>query len=458
MRPGGGAAAITPAAVLLLTMGLAACSGPVERAAQPALPVPTTTGPPTTEPTTTTEVPETGIVAPDPFAIAARALEAPTGELRRTSDDSELVAVLEGRIAEVEPAIQALVWEVLAAGDRHVLAASIYPHAELRGDPAVAGAIADLIAEGGAPLTEIVDGHSVIVVRGDGTSWYLWSNHTHILLTAGAAQPAAERIGQLAAFNSDEYAWRIGDCVAIAPEDGLDLPHSPHGADVVVPCDQPHQYEVVAGDPDFFGDDGVVPRPDEVLTRTLGWCEEGFADHIGADQFDSSLDSVQFFPDPLEWERGDRYAACVTMLTDQLEPRVLHRAVAGRGDELAMNRAPGDCHLWTVREPTVDCLDPHDYEYLGVTESTDARWPASNGPTVSPICEEMLLDRASATTVDGVTLDAFGVAAGPSAWAAGDRRVDCFAVAAQQGFPVRVTGSITGDWEPAGLPGDGFTT
>ena len=101
---------------------------------------------------------------------------------------------------------------------------------------------------------------------------------------------------------------------------------------------------------------------------------------------------------------------------------------------------------------------PHDYEYLGVTESTDARWPGSNGPTVSPICEEMLVDTASATMGDGVTLDAFGVANGPSAWAAGDRRVDRFAVAVAQGFPVRIAGSITGDWEPAGLPGDGFTT
>jgi Septum formation len=167
---------------------------------------------------------------------------------------------------------------------------------------------------------------------------------------------------------------------------------------------------------------------------------------------------LQFFPDPLEWERGDRYAACVAMLTDQLEPKVIDGAFAGRGDRLALARTPGDCHLWSVREPTVDCADPHDYEYVGEVASPDGPWPGSPGPTVSPACEAMLTDTASTTRRDSVTLEVFAVATGTAAREAGDRRVACFAIGVQDGFPVRIAGSVAGLWEPAGVPEDGFTT
>ena len=419
----------------------------------------TTTGPGTT---TTTEPGQQGLetlAAPDPFAIAERALEAPLAGFGPSTEDPGLAGELERRIAEMDVVIQAMVWEALSSGDDLVVAASIYPYADFRGDPSVLPALADLLAgDGEPPAATTVDGHEVLAVPDDGAWWYLWGNHTHILVTAGPEGPALDRIGQLASHNAEEYLWQAGDCVAIAIEDGFGLPYSPHGEDVVVPCDRPHQYEVVAGDATRFGPVGGngLPGPGEVYVKALIWCEEAFAEQIGADEFDSSLEQVQFFPDPLEWERGDRYTACVVMLTDEAVPRPVDAAFAGRGDEMALARAAGDCHTWTVREPRVDCAEPHDFEYLGEVAALGGRWEAA-ADAAGRRCQDLLEATASPREVDGVTLGVFTQTTGPSAWASGDRRAACFAVADQAGLPVRIAGSVAGEWEPAGVPGGGLT-
>ncbi len=315
----------------------------------------------TTPPDATTVAPEPPLeqlTAPDPLAIAERALDAPLAGFDPGSGDPGLAQVLERRIGEMDVVIQALVWELLDSGDDQVVAASIYPHADFRGDPSVLPALADLVAgDGGEVTTATVDGSEVLAVTDDDIRWYLWGNHTHIMVTGGPEGPALQRIGQLAAHNAVEYIWQAGDCIAIAPDDGFGLPYSPHGEDVVVPCDRPHQYEVVAGDAARLGPGSAPDGPGDVYVEALAWCEEEFAEQIGAEEFDSSLEPVQFFPDPLEWERGDRYTACVVMQTEEAVPKLVDAAFAGRGDEVALARTVGDCHVWTIREPQVDCAD-----------------------------------------------------------------------------------------------------
>ncbi len=446
-------------------MAIVACGPAVEKAAS-GLPT-GTTGPITvttspTPPDETTEVPEVPLgplTAPDPFAIAERALDAPLAGFDRGSGDPRLAGVLERRIGEMDVAIQALVWDLLDSGDDQVVAASIYPHSDFRGDPTVLPALADLVAgDGGEVTTATVDGTEVLAVADDDTWWYLWGNHTHIMVTGGPEGPALRRIGQLAAHNAVEYLWQVGDCIAIAPDDGFGLPYSPHGEDVVVPCDHPHQYEVVAGDGARLGPgsgpDG--PGPGDIFVDALAWCEQEFAEQIGADEFESSLEPVQFFPDPLEWERGDRYTACVVMQTEEAVPKLVDVAFADRGDEVAIARTVGDCHVWTVREPQIDCAEPHDFEYLGEVAALAGEWEAA-GETAAGHCEDLLRAAASETAQDGATLGVVASTTGPSAWAEGDRRAACFAVAHQAGLPVRIAGSVAGEWEPAGVPGGGLT-
>ncbi len=104
---------------------------------------------------------------------------------------------------------------------------------------------------------------------------------------------------------------------------------------------------------------------------------------------------------------------------------------------------------WTVREPQVDCAEPHDFEYLGEVAALDGEWEAA-AETAAGQCDDLLRAAASETAEDGVTLGVVAATTGPSSWAEGDRRAACFAVAEQAGLPVRIAGSISGDWEPAG--------
>ncbi len=99
---------------------------------------------------------------------------------------------------------------------------------------------------------------------------------------------------------------------------------------------------------------------------------------------------------------------------------------------------------------------PHDFEYLGEVAALDGEWDAA-AETATGQCEDLLRAAASVTAEDGVALGVVAATTGPSSWAEGDRRAACFAVAEQAGLPVRIAGSIGGDWEPAGMPGDGLT-
>lgn|GEM_PF-3002485 len=463
-------------AVLALSLAVTACSAPATKTADPSVraqPVPAVTAPPSTAPpvdtaapdrsTTTTTMPGPVLEppqAPDPVEIAGAALDAPLGDLRAVGEESRLLAILEFRLAEINPVIQSLVWDHLAAGDQRVLVASIYPYSELRGDPTLPRAMADLIAgEDTAPVPVEGDGFDLVEIELEDAWWYLWANHTHILLTGGPRDLARSRMAALAAFNADEYLWTAGDCIAIATADGLGLPYSPYGEEVVVPCDQPHQWEVLAADGAAFGDNpgASMPEPDEVYAGTSEACETGFAELVGGTPFDSSLELVHYMPDALEWERGDRYTACVATVTREAEPTLVDRSFRGEGVAMAVERVAGDCHAWTVREDRVDCEHPHDFEYLGEVTSNAGTWPGRNLRHPLSACEPLLEAAASAEEVDGATLGTYATVTGPVAWSNGDRRIACFAVAEQSGSPVRIAGSIGDAWEPAGAPGDGLT-
>ena len=140
------------------------------------------------------------------------------------------------------------------------------------------------------------------------------------------------------------------------------------------------------------------------------------------------------------------------MQTEEAVPKLVDVAFAGRGDAVAIARTVGDCHVWTVREPQVDCAEPHDFEYLGEVAELDREWEAA-GETAAGQLRGPAARRGERDRRGRRTLGVVAATTGPSSWAEGDRRAACFAVAEQAGLPVRIAGSIGGDWEPAGCPG-----
>ena len=80
------------------------------------------------------------------------------------------------------------------------------------------------------------------------------------------------------------------------------------------------------------------------------------------------------------------------MQTEEAVPKLVDAAFAGRGDEVALARTVGDCHVWTIREPRVDCATPHDFEYLGEVAALDGGWDAA-AETATGQCEDLLRAR-----------------------------------------------------------------
>lgn len=116
------------------------------------------------------------------------------------------------------------------------------------------------------------------------------------------------------------------DAVAIAPAelalgDCFDYLQS-SSSDViiqvgVVPCAQPHVYEVFAV-PDLIGDQ--FPGEEQSSKKSDAACLRRFAEFVGVDYDHSALDFRYFFPDGADWRGGDRTAICYLMKFSE-EPR-----------------------------------------------------------------------------------------------------------------------------------------
>ncbi|GLI28529.1 hypothetical protein ARHIZOSPH14_27710 [Agromyces rhizosphaerae] len=95
---------------------------------------------------------------------------------------------------------------------------------------------------------------------------------------------------------------RIGDCLGgITDEDEIDQID-------VVPCDEPHDYEVMH-EFDLTGD--AYPELEVIDEASLEECDAAFAEYVGVDWVDSVLDWYSVFPTETSWnEVGDRVVQC----------------------------------------------------------------------------------------------------------------------------------------------------
>jgi len=89
---------------------------------------------------------------------------------------------------------------------------------------------------------------------------------------------------------------RAGHCLAELPDDGT------LGRVTVVPCDDPHDAEVV-GQLDLG--EGAWPGADKVRRRAEAWCEMDTA------ETEAGLRPVVWTPTERSWAQGDRLALCL---------------------------------------------------------------------------------------------------------------------------------------------------
>ena len=122
---------------------------------------------------------------------------------------------------------------------------------------------------------------------------------------------------------------RLGDCF---DHESAALPTEPdetllvHAVDVV-PCDEPHSYEVISIVRHPGGDDAENPGEDALMEHGVGECLDRFEGVVGISFADSILDMRVIVP-ANSWAIGDRDLLCVAQ---HLDGRPLDRTVIGSG-------------------------------------------------------------------------------------------------------------------------------
>jgi hypothetical protein len=176
-------------------------------------------------------------------------------------------------------------------------------------------------------------------------------------------------------------------------------------------------------------------------------CDEAYTTAFG-DQLTHAPGVVTYMPDEDEWDRGDRYLACVVII-DRNEGRQLFSGAMADLDDLDFNPEAGACLSEDLPADTVDCSSPHAYQYLGdATIDADA-WPTGDSTLLDDACLPLLDTLESGPA----TLDVFPIGLGPFAFETGDRTVRCMAFATVDGFLVEVLGGFEGAWRVLGTDG-----
>lgn len=378
------------------------------------------------EPTTTAEVSEAAITKPDGYSS--------TDAVDRATLDLIDIAV-----AWVPSAIVAEVaHDVLSSPtDGLVGVVSVIPTIEWRGAPdlpeMLVGLLSDSIAE--------ADENRIVATQGaDGSPLYLWSTGDGFLVVA-AADPleAVSYLEQREAVRVPNAVWADGTCLMLPG--GL-FPYAPFPMDLVVPCSASHNAEVIAAE--FAATSAPTYDAAAIEADRAYACDQAYSTTFGPD-IDHRPGLVTYMPDEGEWERGDRYRACVVSLSTNGSVEVFEGPMAERED-LAWNLEPGDCLPSTVKETPLDCASIHVHEFMGTAEVPFGEWPSDADPAFDSVCDGYL-DQVTDGPVE-VGIWAYGL--GPYEFEQGARTVRCLAFAIGDTAPTLVGGSFSGDWRVVG--------
>jgi len=309
-----------------------------------------------------------------------------------------------------------------------------------RGDPGLVPGLASLGND--APTVETSPGVYETETEG-GLHIFLWSTGDGFLVASSLSDAAAEEYLTLREqARVPLQAWDGESCLYFDPDYGL--PWAPFTHDVVVPCDGAHNAEVLIANQDALS--GTTYDGDAVGYQRNYECDEAYENSIGA-QRDHTPNMITYMPDSDEWDRGDRYLACVVEVNTNEGPRLTAGPIANQSD-LEWNPTQGDCFLGSLAPDPVECSRAHSSEFIGEVSVTLDEWPADSADGFSDVCAPLL----DALPAGPATIEAFATGLYPFAFENGERRVRCHAFAVVDDVFVEVVGSFTGPWRP--LSGD----
>jgi len=422
---------------LVLALVVTACTGSGNRdgtvpetATSSAAQDPTTTtsepnGVPT-EPITTAEVAETAITTPDGYAS--------------TEDiDTSALELIDIGLGWVPDAIVAeTAYDILSTPSNTLVSiVSVIPAAEWRGAPDLPEMLVGLLSR--SPSTPDESG-IVETETAEGLPMFLWSTGDGFLIALADEEEAARAyLRRREALRVPIAVWADGSCLMVP---GGDFPYAPFPMDFVVPCTSPHNAEVIAAE--FAATTAPSFDADTIeFDRTFA-CDQAYSTTFGPD-IDHRPGLVTYMPDEAEWDRGDRYRACVVSISTKGTTEVFEGAMADRED-LVWNLKPGDCLPSTIKEVPLECSSVHVHEFMGLAVVPFDKWPSEGDAAFDAACERYLDHVVDGPTEVGVW--AYGL--GPYEFAQGARSVRCLAFAIGDAAPTLVGGSFTSGWRLIG--------
>lgn len=438
--------------LMLAVLVLAACTSSAN---------PTTT---TAAPTTTTEAPTTTAtttVPPPTATTTTPPLEAPRiGDSTDVAFEAfffmpEFTHVVEPTEADIDLAASIEAWvpsvlvDGLAAGvfldedDNSIVVYSIVPLTGLRANPWTPY----VFALWGNEDTVIPD-EATGIVELDATSggtFYLWDEGDGLMIAVSEDNNAARRYLE-ARMDIDEPnpVWATGACLYL-PQDQPDFygrtPYAPFALDLVVTCRGPHNAEVLLAE--YTGTDLDEYDRAELTYERAYRCDEAYYAEFGASQDGYRPAMITYMPDADEFERGDRYIACVVVRYEVSGLLLFEGRMADLPD-LEWVLGVGDC-LAIANTFETNCDASHRNQFLGTTMVDLDDYPAFGSTDFDDACAEF-----DAGFVDGTDTDAevnvFSHRIQPYQFELGNRTVNCYAAAVVEDVGVEVTGSFFDKW------------
>jgi hypothetical protein len=401
-----------------------------------------------TSPGTTTTIAPADLVAPergDPDETAADAFwDAGGFDLADEPDLFDEDALTSIELWLPEDLVDGLSWEVFVNGStRNVLAVSVIPTLTWRGDPNFVPALISTFSDTDAD--EIEEGIFRTETVG-GLVLFAWSTGDgFVISTSTDADLAIDYLKALEDESEPQTVWKSGTCLYTDP-DSETLPYAPFPPDVEVPCDGPHNAEVlhsaqVGIDLDQFDED--------VIDYERNYqCDRAYTDVFGS-QKTHTPSLITYMPDADEWDRGDRYLACVVQIDSLGSLELTAGPMADRSD-LDWSPDVEACLDRSFAPEAVDCGRAHGYQYLGDATVAFDMWPDEGTDGFQDACSELLRDFARQGPA---TVDVFATGLSPYAFELGDRTVQCMAFATEDNALVDVAGSFAEIWRVVGSDG-----
>ncbi len=318
-----------------------------------------------------------------------------------------------------------------------VAAISVVPSLSLRGDPNLVPSLIKALT-GFSPPDPRNGIYTAVALSG--IEMQLWSTGDGFVIAAAPDDESAfTYLEALQEVTGPNDVWAAGTCLYL--EDDENLPYAPFPPDVVVPCAGAHNAEVLYGEK--VGTDLEAFDADAIAYERSYVCDEVYTATFGS-QLDAAPTLITYMPDEDEWDRGDRYLACVVMI-ERNDGRELIAGPMQDHEDVAWAPEVGDCLLIGIPADTVGCSVRHAYQFLGDVEVVADSWPKPGDTVFADACRP-LLDGLEPGPAE---IDVLPYGLGAYSFEQGERTVRCLAYAVEDGFLVDTIGSFHERWRVA---------